>query len=92
VHVEDKRTTLRVEDAQRSDCGRYMISLFNPAGEESATAMVVVVGKPTPPSGPLEVKEVTREGCVLCWDPPGDDGGEPVEGMFYLNTCMKYTL
>lgn len=35
--------------------------------------------KPTPPKGPLEVKNVFEDNCILEWQPPDDDGGEPIE-------------
>ena len=33
---------------------------------------------PGAPTGPLEVKDVTPESCVLTWEPPKDDGGAPI--------------
>lgn len=27
---------------------------------------------------PLQVKDVTEDGCMLVWKPPDDDGGEPI--------------
>lgn len=38
-----------------------------------------MVSKPSKPKGPLEVSDVTAEGCKLKWDKPDDDGGEPVD-------------
>lgn len=35
--------------------------------------------KPTPPQGPLEVKDVFEDNCLLEWRAPKDDGGEPIE-------------
>jgi len=32
-----------------------------------------------PPKGPLEVKDVYEDNCILEWQPPDDDGGEPIE-------------
>lgn len=37
-----------------------------------------ILGRPSPPEGPLEVNDVTAEGCNLKWKPPKDDGGAPV--------------
>lgn len=31
------------------------------------------------PNGPLEVSDVTKEGCTLKWKKPDDDGGSPIE-------------
>uniref|UniRef100_A0A915JLD4 Uncharacterized protein n=1 Tax=Romanomermis culicivorax TaxID=13658 RepID=A0A915JLD4_ROMCU len=68
-----------IDNAERSDCGRYTITLRNSSGEDSATAMVVVVGRPSAPGAPLTVKEVMGEGCTLEWEAPDDDGGEPIQ-------------
>ena len=38
-----------------------------------------MLSKPSKPKGPLEVSDVTAEGCKLKWDKPEDDGGEPVD-------------
>ena len=35
--------------------------------------------KPSSPRGPLDVSDITPEGCVLSWRPPEDDGGTPVQ-------------
>jgi hypothetical protein len=35
--------------------------------------------KPSPPGGPLKVSDVHAEGCKLNWNPPADDGGQPIE-------------
>lgn len=37
------------------------------------------LGKPSKPKGPLAVSDVHAEGCKLAWDPPEDDGGEPIQ-------------
>ena len=36
-------------------------------------------GKPSKPKGPLKVSDVNAEGCKLDWEPPEDDGGEPIQ-------------
>lgn len=41
--------------------------------------MNIFLGKPTRPGGPLEVTDVTKNGCKLKWKKPEDDGGAPVE-------------
>lgn len=35
--------------------------------------------KPSKPKGPLKVSDVTAESVKLKWEPPEDDGGEPVD-------------
>jgi hypothetical protein len=34
--------------------------------------------KPSPPKGPLEASEINGESLTLTWQPPKDDGGEPI--------------
>lgn len=59
-------------------------------------------GKPSKPQGPLDVADVTKNGCTLSWKKPEDDGGTPIEyyeiekldpltGMFIL-TVLIYKL
>ena len=36
-------------------------------------------GKPSSPKGPLKVSDVTADSCKLKWEPPEDDGGEPID-------------
>lgn len=41
--------------------------------------LVSSLGKPSKPQGPLEVSDVTKNGCTLTWKKPEDDGGSPIE-------------
>lgn len=93
ITTEKKKTILKVENAERSDSGKYTIVLKNSSGEETGTAQVIVVGKPQPPKGPLTVADVHKDGCTLAWEAPPDDGGEPIEGSrlrnyFHLKTIL----
>lgn len=40
---------------------------------------ISVLDKPSPPGGPLKTSDVTAEKVKLSWNPPEDDGGQPVE-------------
>lgn len=44
----------------------------------SASARVTVLDRPAPPEKPLDVTNVTKEGCHLTWGHPLDDGGSPI--------------
>ena len=44
----------------------------------SSHAHAKLIGKPSAPEGPLEVKDVTKTGCKLSWKKPEDDGGVPI--------------
>ena len=50
----------------------------NKWGEDSAEVQIEVKGKPTMPTGPLKVSEVTKKGCLLQWGPPADNGGHEI--------------
>lgn len=39
----------------------------------------MIIGKPSKPGGPLDVNDITKNGCKLTWKKPEDDGGSPVE-------------
>ena len=35
--------------------------------------------RPTTPEGPIKVSDVTKDGCLLAWKPPLDNGGNPIQ-------------
>lgn len=41
-------------------------------------ALSLPLDKPSPPQGPLEVSDVTKQSCHLTWKVPKDDGGSPI--------------
>ncbi|XP_038051694.1 twitchin-like [Patiria miniata] len=64
--------------AERTDSGRYTITLRNNEGTDTCILRITVVDKPGPPDGPLEVSDVTAESVKLSWNPPKDDGGSRI--------------
>ena len=64
--------------AKRHHCGKYMLMAKNKWGEDSAEVQIEVKGKPSMPTGPLKVSEVTKKGCLLQWGPPADNGGHEI--------------
>ncbi|CAG2161698.1 unnamed protein product [Oppiella nova] len=80
VDNEDYNTKLTARNSTRADSGKYVITATNSSGRDQATVNVLVIDKPTPPEGPLDVSDVHKEGCKLKWKPPKDDGGIPLEG------------
>uniref|UniRef100_A0AC34GPF1 Twitchin n=1 Tax=Panagrolaimus sp. ES5 TaxID=591445 RepID=A0AC34GPF1_9BILA len=76
--TERKKTILKIENAERGDSGQYSINLKNPSGGADSTAKVTVVSKPRPPKGPLEINDICADGATIAWQPPEDDGGEPI--------------
>ncbi|PSN48991.1 hypothetical protein C0J52_03867 [Blattella germanica] len=77
-HVE-YNTSINVRMATRAESGKYTITAENINGKDTAEVEVIVIDKPSPPGGPLKVSEVHAEGCKLNWNPPADDGGQPIE-------------
>jgi hypothetical protein len=74
----DKFAKLIITKAVRADTGRYLIRLVNDSGTETADCEVIVLGPPSKPRGPLEIKEVTKSSVTLAWSPPTDTGGKEI--------------
>ena len=36
-------------------------------------------GSPARPEGPIEIADITGDGCKLEWKPPKDDGGKKIK-------------
>lgn len=66
------------KSAKRSETGSYTIQLTNSEGTDSASCRVLVVDRPSPPQGPLDVSDITPDTCTLSWKTPLDDGGSPI--------------
>uniref|UniRef100_A0A8C1Q0I9 Titin n=1 Tax=Cyprinus carpio TaxID=7962 RepID=A0A8C1Q0I9_CYPCA len=78
IKTNKNRTTLTVKDCMRGDGGRYFLTLENVTGSKTFTVTVNVIGRPSPPEGPIEISSITSESCVLSWNPPEDDGGTDI--------------
>lgn len=77
-HV-DYHTDLTITNVQRKDSGKYTLKAENRNGKDVETIELIVLSKPSPPKGPLNVSNVTEKGCKLAWKKPEDDGGCPVK-------------
>jgi len=73
-----KQTILDIPFSQRSDSGRYTLTLENELGKASCSGTVIVMDKPDIPQGPLNVFDIHREGCKVSFRTPLDDGGSPI--------------
>ncbi|RWS15514.1 twitchin-like protein, partial [Dinothrombium tinctorium] len=71
-------TILTNKASKRGDTGHYTLKLTNSEGFDTCSCRVLVVDKPGPPQGPLEINDITPETCSLFWKPPLDDGGSPI--------------
>ncbi|KAJ6661000.1 hypothetical protein lerEdw1_016801 [Lerista edwardsae] len=72
-------TRLSISSTNRKDCGDYKVKLKNESGTAEATFKLVVIDKPQPPMGPVEVVDTSTSGITIKWKPPKDDGGKPVQ-------------
>ncbi|KAM7424245.1 hypothetical protein PAMA_000540 [Pampus argenteus] len=81
VHVETTKghCVFTIEGAERQDEGIYSVVVRNAAGEDTADINVKVVDVPDPPQAP-RILSVGEDSCVVQWDPPLFDGGQPVIG------------
>uniref|UniRef100_A0A3B4WN67 Titin n=1 Tax=Seriola lalandi dorsalis TaxID=1841481 RepID=A0A3B4WN67_SERLL len=78
IKVTKDRTSISVKEAMRGDGGKYYLTLENVAGTKTFTVEVNVTGRPSPPTGPIEISSITSESCVVNWQPPEDDGGTDI--------------
>ncbi|XP_076471204.1 twitchin-like [Babylonia areolata] len=76
--LTDTEVGLEVTKAKRADAGKYSVTLRNDSGSETGHINVNVLDKPQAPGGPIEPSEMDGESMTLSWQPPQDDGGEPV--------------
>uniref|UniRef100_A0A672ZHY6 Immunoglobulin like and fibronectin type III domain containing 1, tandem duplicate 1 n=1 Tax=Sphaeramia orbicularis TaxID=375764 RepID=A0A672ZHY6_9TELE len=72
---EDGSTRLLLSKLQRKDSGEVKIKLKNEFGAMEAVTQLVVMDKPTPPMGPLEIVEASSSVIDFKWRPPKDSGG-----------------
>ena len=75
---EDYKTKFLVISAKREDSGTYTIKAKNRNGTDEADVDILVVGPPSPPTGPLKVEDIFADRCKAFWKLPRDDGGSPI--------------
>ena len=85
----DYNTVWEIKDALRKDNCKYKVRAENCNGHDEEWVELVVLGRPARPEGPLEVSNITAEGCKLRWKPPLDDGGKPIQEYVIDMLCPK---
>lgn len=81
INIEnvDYHTTFIITNLKRKDSGMYTLKAENRNGFDVETVELIVLSKPSSPKGPLEVSDMTKNGCKLKWKKPEDDGGNPIK-------------
>lgn len=80
IDNEEHKTTFILQRVVRSDTATYTVTAKNDSGVDKVDVELIILSKPSKPKGPLKVSDVTAQGCKLKWEPPEDNGGEPVTG------------
>ncbi|CAJ1050235.1 immunoglobulin-like and fibronectin type III domain-containing protein 1 [Xyrichtys novacula] len=78
IETSDTKSRLRLTKCQRKDSGEVKIKIKNEFGTLEATSKLIVLDKPTPPQGPVDIMESAITSVEFKWKPPKDNGGCPV--------------
>ncbi|KAG1938947.1 immunoglobulin-like and fibronectin type III domain-containing protein [Pimephales promelas] len=78
IEKSSDHTRLLLTKCQRKDTREIKIKIKNEFATIEATSKLIVLDRPTPPQGPVEIVESTLSAIEFKWRPPKDDGGCPV--------------
>uniref|UniRef100_A0A8B9HA48 Titin n=1 Tax=Astyanax mexicanus TaxID=7994 RepID=A0A8B9HA48_ASTMX len=76
--VTPESLNISLKESISSDAGRYDIVASNTGGTTKMFINILVLDRPGPPSGPVEVSDIGETSLTLKWLPPVYDGGSPV--------------
>uniref|UniRef100_A0A671UGG7 Titin n=1 Tax=Sparus aurata TaxID=8175 RepID=A0A671UGG7_SPAAU len=78
VASTDTSTSVIVKDCIRRDSGQYALTLQNIAGTVTMPINCVILDKPGPSAGPLQITGLKSDECTLSWGPPHEAGGADI--------------
>uniref|UniRef100_A0A665TL57 Immunoglobulin like and fibronectin type III domain containing 1, tandem duplicate 2 n=1 Tax=Echeneis naucrates TaxID=173247 RepID=A0A665TL57_ECHNA len=80
VKIETSATEsqLCLNKCQRKDSGEVKVKIKNEFGTVEKLSKLIVLDKPTPPQGPVEIMESAVTSVEFKWKPPKDNGGCPI--------------
>ncbi|XP_035237681.1 immunoglobulin-like and fibronectin type III domain-containing protein 1 isoform X6 [Anguilla anguilla] len=79
LEIMSAHSRLLLSSCQRKDTGEIKIKVKNDFGTIEAVSKLVVLDKPSPPLGPVEVVENSASCINMKWRPPKDDGGSQLQ-------------
>lgn len=74
----ETNTCLIIKDCIRRDSGQYKLTLQNIVGTVTMPVNCVILDKPGPSTGPLQITGLKAEECTLSWGPPQETGGADI--------------
>lgn len=74
----DTSTCVVIKDCVKRDSGQYVLTLQNIGGTVTMPINCVIIDKPGPPAGPLQITGLTAEDCTLSWGPSQETGGAKI--------------
>uniref|UniRef100_UPI0037E88806 titin-like n=1 Tax=Semicossyphus pulcher TaxID=241346 RepID=UPI0037E88806 len=77
IEVTSSYTVLLIENVNRNDTGKYVLTAENYSGSKSAFINVRVLDSPSAPTN-LEIKDVKRDSVSISWETPLIDGGAKI--------------
>uniref|UniRef100_A0A8D0CMM4 Titin-like n=1 Tax=Scleropages formosus TaxID=113540 RepID=A0A8D0CMM4_SCLFO len=63
-------TILQIKEACKDDFGKYSVTATNCAGDSKEEIVIIVFDKPGPPTGPIQINDVTNNSVTVSWEPP----------------------
>ncbi|XP_060892969.1 titin-like [Labrus mixtus] len=77
IEVTSSYTVLLIENVNRNDSGKYVLTVENYSGSKSAFINVRVLDSPSAPTN-LKVMDVKRDSVSISWEAPLIDGGAKI--------------
>ncbi|KAL0978793.1 hypothetical protein UPYG_G00175290 [Umbra pygmaea] len=80
IHIENSLSESRLilSKCHRKVSGEIKIKIKNEYGTIEGISRLIVLDRPTPPLGPVEIIEASSSALEFKWRPPKDEGGCPV--------------
>ncbi|XP_071351208.1 immunoglobulin-like and fibronectin type III domain-containing protein 1 [Trachinotus anak] len=78
IEKSSSHTRLLLTKCQRKTTGEIKIKIKNEYGTTEAVTQLIVLDKPTPPLGPVDISESSSTCIEFKWRPPKNNGGSPI--------------